>query len=183
MINQFNVIGIAGSLRRDSYNLSLLKYVQKLSSENFRIKILSLKDIPLYNDDLIPDSIPETIHNLRKSVSQANAVIIACPEYNYSIPGVLKNALDWLSTNAIGNVLDGKLVGLIGASKTGFGTVRAQLHLRQVLYAINADVVKRPEIHVSKAGNVFNSNGEISDKGITIKIRKLLSEFETRLQN
>ena len=178
MAKTIHVLGIAGSLRKASFNLALLKKAQELAPGNMRLTIQTLIDIPLYNDDVIPDAIPPAVLDFRKAVSEADALLIACPEYNYSYTGVLKNALDWLSTDALGNLMNGKRVALMGASKTGFGTVRAQLHLRQVLFAMHASVLARPEVHVSRAQNSIDPDGKITDEKLIQQISSLLSKME-----
>jgi chromate reductase len=179
--NKIDLLGISGSIRKSSFNLALLMNVRKLLPYNMHLSIRNLSDIPPYNDDLIPSSIPDAVIELRRAITDANAIIISCPEYNYSIPGVLKNALDWISTNSISNLMGGKIVALMGASRGRFGTVRAQLHLRQVLLAMNAEVINRPEIHVSNAGKLINPQGEFTDKKINDQILKLLSTLEEKI--
>jgi chromate reductase len=145
-----HVAGIVGSLRRDSYNRWLLRAAQQEAPPTLRIAELGLEGIPLYNPDGASPP-PPAVQQLKTALYAADAVIIATPEYNHSIPGVLKNALDWLSVPPEENPLEGKPVAIIGATTGNFGTLRAQLHLRQVLSYFNADVLNRPEVLVARA--------------------------------
>lgn len=183
MADQFNILAIPGSLRKGSFNLALLKKAREIAPPALKVSIADLKEIPLYNDDLIPDDIPPGVHKLRQRITDADALLISTPEYNYSMPGVMKNALDWFSTYPLGNLLDDKLVAIMGASKTGFGTVRTQLHLRQVLHAVNAQVIRRPEVYVSRAGSLINKQGQLVDEKTITRISALLDSLKSKLEN
>jgi len=170
-----NIIGISGSLRKESYNKALLEASKNLFPEEISMEITDIGSLPLYNDDLIPDHVPPYVHEFRTQISTSDGILIACPEYNYSMTGVLKNALDWAATNSLGNVLDGKPTAIMGASKNVFGTVRAQLHLRQVLAAVNAKLLQRPEVFIRQAQKVISDNGQIEDERTIKKLETLNS--------
>jgi len=173
------ILGIAGSLRQKSYNRALLKSAVKLLPEGSIIDLFDLTDIPLYNEDLTQKDLPAAVTRWRNALANTQALLISSPEYNYSIPGVLKNALDWAATNSLGNLLANKHVGIMGASPGSWGTTRAQLHLRQVLHAANAVVVARPEIFVRKASQVFDENGVLTDEKTSALLSQLLVNLIT----
>ena len=168
------ILGISGSLRKASYNTSLLRTASELVPGGFSIQIFDLSPLPLYNDDLAKDDPPSAVNDFRNSIKRSGGILIASPEYNYSFTGVLKNALDWASTDTLENLLTGKPIAIIGASRSVFGTVRGQLHLRQVLIATDAKVVQRPEIYIRRAQTVIDEHGNLSDDHAREKIRFLL---------
>ncbi len=174
------VLGIVGSLRRESYNRKLLQAAQRLAPANMQIVEARLEGIPLFNPDRgIP--VPTAVQRLKERIRTADAVLIATPEYNYSIPGVLKNALDWMSYPPAENPFDGKPVGLIGATTGNFGTLRAQLHLRQILAYLNADVLTRPEVLVARVGEKLDPNGHITDPVAQELLQQLLQALSRRV--
>jgi chromate reductase, NAD(P)H dehydrogenase (quinone) len=168
------IIGISGSLRKESFNTTLLETARVFFPKEFPLKIVSLEAIPLYNDDLAQGTPPAGVIEFRNIVENSAGVLIASPEYTYSMSGVLKNALDWAATNAISNVLEGKATAIMGASKTIFGTVRSQLHLRQVLLGANALVVQHPEVHVRKAQTIIDESGILTNSYTLSKIQQLV---------
>ena len=145
-MNNFHVLGFAGSLRRQSYNRRLLIKAGEILPEGMALEIFELNDIPLYNDDQPKENLPEALVRFREKIVGADALLIASPEYNYSMTGVLKNALDWASSNTFGNIISGKIIAIMGASRGLFGTTRSQMHLRQTLHAMNAKPLSRPEV-------------------------------------
>ena len=169
------ILGISGSLRKASYNTSLLRTASDLMPDDNSIQIFDLNPLPLYNDDLAKDVLPSAVNNFRNSIKRSGGVLIASPEYNYSFTGVLKNALDWASTDTLGNLLTGKPIAIMGASRSVFGTARSQLHLRQVLIAADAKVVQRPEIYIRRAQTVIDEHGNLSDDYAREKIQSLLA--------
>lgn len=170
-----NIVAIVGSLRKDSYNLQLAKTIQERYEGKMNVEILTLEKLPFFSED-IEQNPPEAAVDFKKKVKEADGVIIVTPEYNWSISGVLKNALDWLSR--VDKVLINKCVMAAGASTSGFGTVRSQLHLRQVLSApgLNAKCLQLAggEVHISSAGSKF-SNGRLTDE-------KDLQNLDTAIQ-
>ncbi|HEX8046548.1 NADPH-dependent FMN reductase [Rhizobium sp.] len=157
------VLGIVGSLRQRSYNLMALRAAQRLTPPGMKITIADLSEIPLFNqDDRTHGDDPSAVELLKSQVREADAVLFACPEYNYSIPGVLKNSLDWLSLPPDAP-FDGKPVAIMGASAGSLGTSRAQYHLRQVLLFMNTFTVNKPEVFIGSAHAKFDEAGELID--------------------
>ncbi len=180
-----NILGIAGSLRRASYNRGALRAAQELAPEGIRIEIFDLDGIPPFNqdDDRNP---PEPVVALKSRIRAADAILIVTPEYNYSIPGVLKNAIDWASRPYDDNAWEGKPVAIMGASGGGFGTVRAQYHLRQVFVFLNMYALNRPEVMISRAHEHFDEFGNLHDEKIREQIRQLvgsLADWTRRLRS
>ena len=173
-----NIIGISGSLRAGSYNHGLLEAFKNALPEDVEMEIVSIGALPHFNADLESDFPPEA-QALKDTVADADAVIIATPEYNRSIPGVLKNAIDWLSRPYGENSFAGKPVLVVGASPGGIGTALAQYHLKQVLLHLDAHVMGQPEFFVGGAAEKFDANGTLTDEDtkqrISAAIRTLLS--------
>jgi chromate reductase len=167
-----HILGISGSLRRTSYNTALLHAAADLLPAGATLEILTLAEIPLFNQDE-ETPLPPAVRAFKDLIAAADAVIFATPEYNASLPGVLKNAIDWASRPP-DRVLDGKLAAIIGASTGQFGTLRAQLHLRQILSHINMQVVNKPEVYVMQAKSKFDADGRLTDETTRNFIRELL---------
>lgn len=159
---QLTILGIAGSLRKGSYNRGLLRAAQSLAPSGMRIEDFDLGEIPLYNDDIYTKGFPTTVETFRARIRAADALLIVTPEYNYSVPGVLKNAIDWASRPP-DQPFDGKPVALMGASAGLFGTTRAQHHLRQSFVFLNALPLARPEIMIPTAKEKFDTQGDLVD--------------------
>lgn len=157
-----NVLGISGSLRHASFNSMALRAAQKLAPEGMRIDIADLAPIPLYNDDVRAAGYPQTVLALKERVRAADAILLVSPEFNFSVPGVLKNTLDWLSRPPE-PPFDGKVVAIMGASTGVLGTARMQYHLRQVLLYMNTFTVNKPEVFINQAASKFNAEGELID--------------------
>jgi len=162
MTETIRLLGMSGSLRKNSFNTALLRAAQELAPAGLSIEIADLSQIPLYNDDVREKGYPQPAQALRNGIRAADAVLIATPEYNYSIPGVLKNAIDWASRPPE-QPFDGKLVGIMGASPGRLGTARAQYHLRQCFVFLNSTVLNRPEVMVGGAAQVFK-DGKLIDE-------------------
>ena len=159
---RIHVLGIAGSLRKNSYNRALLRAAQELAPEDMEIRIFdneTLSKIPPYNEDVRQQGDPETVEILKNEIRQADALLFAIPEYNYSITGVLKNAIDWASRPHNDSPLGGKPTAMMGASVGMGGTVRAQMHFRQVCAFTNMLLVNKPEVLVGNAQQRFDSDG------------------------
>lgn len=172
------ILGFAGSLRKGSYNKLLLNNAYELiSGKEAELEIYDLINIPLYNQDIEKISFPDSVKELHSKIKDADCLLIASPEYNYSVTGVLKNAIDWASRPADNPPILGKPAAIMGASPSGFGTVRSQLHLRQVLFALAMPVVSKPEVHVSAAGKAFDDNGDLLDERIRQSIGKLIENL------
>lgn len=171
------VLGISGSLRKGSFNSMALRAAQKLVPAGMTLDIADISDIPLYNDDVRVAGEPEAVTALKAQVRAADAVLIATPEYNFSIPGVLKNTLDWLSRPPE-PPFDGKVVGIMGASPGPVGTARVQYDLRKVLVFMNAFTVNKPEVFISFAQNKFDAQGELKDEATAKFVGDLLVAME-----
>lgn len=172
------IIGLSGSLRKDSYNSALLKTAQTMMPSGMVLEIESIHEIPLYNTDLESANFPKSVLSLREKIRKADGVIIATPEYNYSIPGVLKNTIDWLSRPYNDPVLSGKPLALMGASMGMMGTCRAQYHLRQCMVFLNMHVMNTPELFVSAAHTKFNEKLVLTDEPTQAVLEKLLVSFQ-----
>jgi chromate reductase len=172
-MDKMEILGIVGSLRKDSYNRSALKAAQELVPDGAVLKLIELHGIPLFNqdDEMAP---PASVLELKRQILAADAILFATPEYNYSIPGVLKNAIDWGSRPYGESAWQDKPAALMGASPGNLGTARAQYHLRQILVAQNMPVVSQPEVMISNAAQRFGQDGRLSDEPTRQHIRKLL---------
>jgi len=159
---RMNVLAIAGSLRERSYNVMALRAARKLAPAGMQITIADIRGVPLFDQDLRAGGDPAEVERLREQVRGADAVLIACPEYNASVPGVLKNVIDWLSLPP-NQPFEGKPVAILGASAGALGTSRAQPHLRQVLSFLNTVAVNKPEVFIGTAQNKFDADGELVD--------------------
>jgi chromate reductase len=161
---QIKVLGLCGSLRRGSFNRMALNAALEVVPPGMSLGIYDgLAEIPPYNDDVREKAYPATVQALRDRIAAADAVLFATPEYNYSLPGVLKNAIDWASRPP-SPPFDGKPVAIMGASMGLFGSARAQYHLRQVCVFINAYPVNRPEVMIAQAQNKFDKDGRLTDE-------------------
>lgn len=160
----FRILGICGSLRQGSYNRGLLRAAQQVLPQGAALDIVELGDIPHFNADVLAAGEPPVVLEFKTRIREADALLIATPENNYSIPGVLKNALDWASRPNKASVLKGKPVGIIGASTGEGGTVRAQLALRQVFVLTNSLAMLQPELRVPFASQKFDDRGELTDE-------------------
>jgi chromate reductase len=178
------VLGISGSLRRDSYNTALLRHAGALlEAEGAEFEIYQgLRDIPPYDDDHNTDDVPAAVARMRAAVRDADAVFFVTPEYNSSIPGVLKNALDWLSRPLATSPLRYKPVAVIGASAGMFGAVWAQAELRKVLGAIGARV-SDGEVAVGQAGERFDENGRLTEPNLEQEIHEVVITLLRDAQN
>lgn len=165
------ILGISGSLRKNSYNTAALRAAQELLPQGVTLEIFDLSPIPMYNDDISP--FPAAVQLLGERIATADALLIATPEYNHSIPGVLKNALDWVS-QLPNRPCESKPVALFGVSAGRFGTLRAQLHLREVCAALSMFVLPKPELFISQAEGKFDAQGRLIDAPTRERLRALL---------
>lgn len=174
------VLALAGSLRRDSCNLRLLDAAAACAPAGMTIDVYrELAAIPLFNEDLEHAGGPalEAVHRLRDAVARADGLLIATPEYNQSMPGVLKNVVDWLSRAAPDEVLAGKPVAVLGASSGRWGTRLAQHALRQTLFATEARVMPAPALYIRDAAGLFDDAGWLKDAGTQQSLQALLDAF------
>lgn len=167
------VLGICGSLRKGSYNAMALRAARKLAPAGMEIRIADLRPIPMYDDDLRLAGEPAAVTELKAQVRAADAVLLVSPEYNFSVPGVLKNTLDWLSRPPE-PPFDGKVVGIMGASGGPLGTGRSQYDLRKILVYMNTFTVNKPEVFIGNAPAKFDANGELTDEATARFIADLL---------
>ena len=180
---EITIIGFGGSLRKGSYNRMLLKDVQRLMPENSILEITDISKIPIYNEDADNEN-NINIVNFRESIKRADGFIIATPEYNYSIPGFLKNAIDSVSKPADKNPFAGKPGVIMSASMGMLGGSRAQYHLRQVLTCLDARLINRPEVFINFAPKKFDENEHLTDEMAVKFILELLNKLiqEIRLE-
>ena len=173
----YRVAGIAGSLRHASFNRALLRTAAELAPERLRIDIHEIADIPLYNQDVEDQNPPAAVTTLREAVRSADALLIATPEYNHGVPGVLKNTIDWLSRPPRGSALNGKPVALMGASPGVTGTARSQSQLRQAFVFTNSYAMPQPEVLVGRAHEKFDAEGRLTDEVTRKFIGQFLDQF------
>lgn len=169
---------ISGSLRKESYNTSVARMVGAyITGKGVKVRIMepSELEMPLYNSDIRLEEFPENVTRLKQSVEENDIIVFVTPEYNRSIPGGLKNAIDWLSAGAK-NSLDGKVGVSMGVSTGVHGTLRAQLHLRQILSALGVYMVPSQEVYIGPAGKLFNEQNQLTDEKTTEKIHALIDE-------
>ncbi|MCX8191639.1 MAG: NAD(P)H-dependent oxidoreductase [Nitrososphaerales archaeon] len=174
--DQITVLGFAGSLRKGSYNKALLRNAAELMPKNAKLEIFDIEEIPLYNQDL-EDDMPAKVKEFKERIKRADAILIVTPEYNYSFPGVLKNAIDWASRPYGDNSFEGKPVAIMSVSVGTFGGARAQYHLRQVLVALNMYPINRPEVMVPLAEEKFDEKLKLIDEKTRKKVRELLENL------
>lgn len=171
-----NVLALCGSLRKGSYNRMALNAARELLPEGMTLATHEIGGLPLYNEDVRNGNFPASARALCESIETAGGVLFVSPEYNYSIPGVLKNAIDWAS-RAPKPPFDGKSVAVMGASPGMLGTARMQYHLRQTFVFLNAQAMTRPEVMIAKAAEKFDANGRLTDQPTREIIGKFLTAF------
>jgi chromate reductase len=176
MSSHVRILGIAGSLRRGSYNQAALRAAKLLVPENSEIDLFQLDDIPMFNEDEEKRP-PSSILELKNRIRRADALLIVTPEYNYSIPGVLKNAIDWACRPYGESAWSGKAAAIMGASLGAIGTARAQHHLRQILVALNLFTVNQPEVAIADAAHRFDENGNLIHEPTKQLIQELLKNL------
>ncbi|SFO37740.1 NADPH-dependent FMN reductase [Actinomadura madurae] len=174
-----DIVALSGSLRRTSHNTGLLRALQAVAPPGVAVHLCDrLRALPLFDQDREREDVPAPVADLRRRIKEADGVVIATPEYNSAIPGVLMNALDWTSRPADDSSLRGKPVAILGASPSQFGTARGQTVLRQVLHRIQAPVVVQPEITVFRSHERFTPDGTLLPDEVTEDLmRRLLDEL------
>ncbi|TAL19661.1 NAD(P)H-dependent oxidoreductase [Patescibacteria group bacterium] len=170
------IIGISGSLRKDSWNTKLLKAAVRFCPPEAKIDILDWSKVPVYNGD-DEANMPAPVLEAKNKIRAADAVLFVTPEYNYSVPGSLKNVIDWCSRPYGDNAWQGKPVALMGASPGNFGTLRAQMALRQTFTFSDMQPVMSPEVFVGHCAEKFDARGEFTDE----KGRELVTELLANL--
>jgi chromate reductase len=180
----FSILGISGSLREGSYNTAALRAARQLVPEGVRIELFDLEGIPPYNQDDEND-LPLRVRELKAAVRAADALLFCSPEYNYSIPGVLKNAIDWGTRPGNDNSWDGKPGAIMGVSMGLLGTARMQYHLRQVFVNIGVLTLGKPEVMIGQAAQKFDADLNLTDEKTREFVQKLivaLVEWARRLE-
>jgi len=179
------IVGFAGSLRRNSYNAALLRAAVAMMPPGSAVREASIREFPLYDGDLeAAQGIPPAVALLKDAIAAADGLLLATPEYNNSMPGVAKNAIDWLTRPAadIPRVFGGKPVAIIGASPGGFGTILSQNAWLPVFRTLGADLWAGGRMLVSRAGTVFDASGKIVDSKVNDALRKFLEGFVAHVQ-
>ncbi|HSE15873.1 MAG TPA: NAD(P)H-dependent oxidoreductase [Pyrinomonadaceae bacterium] len=176
MSKPVRILGIAGSLRRESYNRAALRAATQLVPEGATIDVFELDDIPGFNQDNEQNP-PAKVAELKRRIREADAILFVTPEYNYSIPGVLKNAIDWASRPYGESAWNGKPAAMMGASIGSIGTARAQYHLRQMMVFLNMFPINQPEVMIANAQDRFDAQGNLTDDATKEFIRQLLQNL------
>lgn len=180
MKDNYQFAAISGSLRKQSFNTMVLKTMQKLAPERIAIEQINITDVPMYNFDLHETLFPETVEKICSAIKTADALIIVTPEYNYSIPGALKNIIDFLSKHPA-KPFDKKAVGIVSASPSLLGGVRAQYHLRQILVAVNAMTMNLPEVVVTEANKKFDEAGNLTDENTKEFLKRFIEALAVHI--
>jgi chromate reductase len=178
------VLGLSGSLRRGSYNTALLRAAVRLMPPDSTLEIGNIRGIPLYDGDVEAQGIPATVTQLKEAIVAAAALLLVTPEYNNGIPGVFKNAIDWLSRPAtdIKRVFNGRPVALMGASSGPFGTVLSQTAWLPVLRTLGTQPWFGPRIAVARAGNAFDQDGNLKDAALEDALKQCLAGYVSFLR-
>jgi chromate reductase, NAD(P)H dehydrogenase (quinone) len=176
MSKPVRILGIAGSLRRESYNRAALRAATELTPEGAIIEIFELDGIPGFNQDEEQNPPPKVVE-LKRQIREADAILIVTPEYNYSIPGVLKNTIDWASRPYGDSAWNGKPAAIMGASIGAIGTARAQYHLRQMIVFLNMFPVNQPEVMIGNASDRFDAEGNLTHAATRGFIGQLLQNL------
>lgn len=170
------VVAIVGSIRKESYNLKIAKYIQGRYADKFDLEILDLAPLPMYNQDIEIEA-PEAVRNFKAKVKEADAVLWITPEYNSTIPGVLGNAIDWLSR--VDKVMNGKPSMIMGSSMGMLGSVKAQMHLRDILFAIglNSPVLPGNEVYIGAVHEKIDAQGQLTDEATIAFLDGVIANF------
>ena len=178
-MSEIKIVGIAGSLRKGSYNRGLLRAAQELLPEGVTLDICELHGIPVFSEDDEKNP-PQTVLDLKQRIRAADAVLFATPEYNYSIPGGLKNAIDWASRPYGDSAWIGKPAAIMGASIGRMGSARAQYHLRQCFVYLEMDAVTQPEVMLGNAADYFDEQGKLTHETTRKLIGQLIGALAAR---
>jgi chromate reductase len=181
MADQVKILGIAGSLRKASYNRGALRAALQLCPEGARIEVFELDGIPAFNQDEEKQP-PQKVAELKQKIKAADAVLLVTPEYNYGLPGVLKNAIDWASRPYGDNAWNGKPVAIMSAAMSMGGGIRAQYQLRQCFVFLNMEAVVQPEVAINNVGERFDEQGNLKDETSKKLIRQLLQNLIRKVQ-
>jgi len=173
MSDKITILGFAGSLRKGSYNKSLLKASNRLAPDNSELETFDLEGIPPFNQDM-ENSMPEKVKEFKRKIKAADAILIVTPEHNYSVPGVLKNAIDWASRPYGDNAFEGKPAAIMSASPGVLGGARGQYQLRQIMVFLNMFPLNKPELFVNFAHQKFDEKGNLTDEKTKEYIKGML---------
>ncbi|WP_163269895.1 NADPH-dependent FMN reductase [Chelativorans alearense] len=171
------IAGVSGSLRKGSYNTAALRAAANLAPEDIEIDIITLEDIPLFNEDVEAKGFPDPVVRLHETIRPVDGVLFSTPEYNYSIPGVLKNAIDWLSRPERKSSIYKKPAAIMGATPSMIGTARAQAHLRQVAYYNAMPLLASSEVLIFRAGEKFDDDGRLQDEETKKFLADMIIDF------
>lgn len=181
VVRAISVLGICGSLRKASLNALLLEAAARLAPEGLTIeKYDRLRDIPPFDQD-DEDNMPEPVRDLHERMNAADALLFVTPEFNYGVPGVLKNAIDWATRPYESTVLTRKPIAIMGGSPSSLGSVRAQLALRQSFLWTNSDVLLKPEVMIPRLHDRFDEEGDLRDEDVTALLRQQLIAFKNHI--
>jgi chromate reductase, NAD(P)H dehydrogenase (quinone) len=175
--SSIRLLGISGSLRRQSYNSGALRAIATIVPEDVSFSTVDLSSLPFYNADVEQSGFPEAVKKFRSDVAAADALIFAVPEYNFSLPGVLKNALEWLSRQPDPPAW-GKACAVFGASVSPLGTARGQFHFRHVCVSLNMMVVNAPHVDINSAKDKFGADGTLTDQQTLNSLRELVHKLK-----
>jgi chromate reductase len=175
--SSIKLLGISGSLRKQSYNSGSLRAIASILPEDMTFSIADLSSLPFYNADVEQGGLPDVVKEFRAEVAAADALIFAVPEYNFSLPGVLKNAMEWLSRSP-NPPADGKACAVFGASVSPLGTARGQFHFRHICVSLNMMVVNVPHVDINSAKGKFDAQGTLTDQPTLESLRLLVNELK-----
>ena len=175
------IIGITGSLRVKSYNMAALRAAAEILPEGANLEIVDLSPIPFFNEDVEAEGVPQVIVDFKEKLAAADAILISTPEYNYSIPPVLKNALDWASRGTE-LPLRGKPLAIMSASPGMLGGARVQYHLRQVCVKLDLQTLNTPEVFITNANKKFDQDGNLIDDFTRKSIAKLMQALVNKTE-
>ncbi len=177
-MENFKLLGISGSVREGSYNRKVLEYVGEILPVGCSYEIVDgISQIPFY-DQNYEEQLPERVVSLRSAVRQADGLIIATPEHNASIPAALKNTLEWLSRPVGAGSIERKPVAILGAAPGLYGTIRSQMHLRQILHSTGAFVVQKPEVYINQVATKFDERGRLNDELAVTLLKGMIEELK-----
>src|SRR6266550_5859271 len=182
MKTPIRILGIAGSLRRGSYNRAALRAATELVPEGAILETFELDGIPVFNQDEEQNP-PAKVTEFKRRIREADAILFVTPEYNYSVSGVLKNAIDWASRPYGDSAWNGKPAAIMGASVGTLGTARAQYHLRQVMVFLNVHAINQPEVMIANAAQNFDAEGNLTNETTKNLIRQLLTNLVARTRD
>jgi chromate reductase len=173
-VAEMRFLGFAGSLRRASYNRGLIRAAAELAPTEIIVETFDLGDLPLYNQDVEDAGEPAAVVAFKQAIAEADAMLVATPEYNHGVPGVLKNAIDWASRPRVTSPLRDKAVAVMGASPGHGSTARAQAQLRDAFVFTGACVVPQPELLIGSAGEHFDQDGNLTDPDVRVSLVELI---------